>query len=503
MADVFVSYKKEDRAIAQRVVEAIEAEGFTVWWDDDITPRESWDILIEREAEAAKALVVLWTPKSVASEWVRAEAKRGKDLSKLVPFMMQPCQLPLAFSMIQAADLSGWNGDRGDARWRRGMGWVADQCGQPRPVAPAGPAFPPRALLLQAAGIAAAAGLGWAAYNFWPHDESVEERPSATAVSETSEVAKDSTAVVEPPLPHETSEVRPPATAASKTSEVARDPTAAIEPPLPPGLLGEAERALRAFLAAPSNPACEGEAVVYFGFKAVDIDEETVGASIDPLVNLLRECEVSAVLVEGHADAAERDRAFDLASVRSGTVASLLPGAGLPIAAITSASFGSERQAVKAGEGVRFAKNRRVVVRVRGLPRKQVTAEAYKALGLTDAADRSQPFSKILFGYDRTSLDGPEAHAILDTWAALMAENPDIVVLITSSSGSDGDSPGYAITRGGRRAAKVAEYLMSIGAKDSRIQLVGLGPDQNPLPGKDVVSRMANRNVFIQMRRQP
>jgi hypothetical protein len=267
VADVFVSYKKEDRAIAQRVVEAIEAEGFTVWWDDDITPRESWDILIEREAEAAKALIVLWTPKSVASEWVRAEAKRGKDLSKLVPFMMQPCQLPLAFSMIQAADLSGWNGDRGDARWRRGMGWVADQCGQPRPVAPAGPAFPPRALLLQAAGIAAAAGLGWAAYNFWPHDESVEERPSATAVSETSEVAKDSTAVVEPPLPHETSEVRPPATAASKTSEVARDPTAAIEPPLPPGLLGEAERALRAFLAAPSNPACEGEAAVYFGFR--------------------------------------------------------------------------------------------------------------------------------------------------------------------------------------------------------------------------------------------
>jgi hypothetical protein len=108
---------------------------------------------------------------------------------------------------------------------------------------------------------------------------------------------------------------------------------------------------------------------------------------------------------------------------------------------------------VKAGEGVRFAKNRRVVVRVRGLPREQVTAEAYKALGLTDPADRSQPFSKILFAYDRTRLDGPEAFAILDTWAAIIAENPDILVSVTSSSGTDGASAEYAIRLGGRRTA--------------------------------------------------
>lgn len=462
MADVFVSYKKEDRALAQRVVEALEAEGFSVWWDDDITPRESWDMMIEREAAAAKALVVLWTPKSVASEWVRAEAQRGKDLGKLVPFMMQACQLPLAFSMIQAADLSGWGGDRADARWRKAVGWVSDQCGRPQPVAPARPAFPLRAVLLAAAGIVAAAGLGWAVYTFWPVAEAGPgaDEPAAPAIDAAAPVS--------------------------------------TEPPLPEGPLGEAERARRAFLAAPSDPACEGEALIYFDYEAVDIDGPTVAGSVDPLVERLDGCEISAVLVEGHADAAERDRGFDLASARAGTVASLLDS--FPKAAVASASFGSERQAVKAGEGIRLTENRRVALRVRGLPREQVMAEAYKALGLSDPADRSQPFSKILFGYDMAMLFGPEATAILDTWAAIMRENPDVMISVTSSSGTDGASDAYAIRVGERRAMSVAGYLMAVGVDASRIQTVALGPDQNPLPGSDVVSRMANRNVFITVR---
>ncbi|GAA4786694.1 TIR domain-containing protein [Lysobacter hankyongensis] len=469
MADVFVSYKKEDRELAQRVVEAIETEGFTVWWDDDITPRESWDLLIEREADAAKALVVLWTPKSVASEWVRAEAKRGRDLSKLIPFMMQPCQLPLAFSMIQAADLSDWNGDMTDARWRKAMDWIADQCGQARPIAPAKPAFPRGTFWLPATVGVTAAALGWAAYTFWPKETDTARSP-ATPVLDASRPATDSPAV---------------------------------EPPLPTGPLGEAERARRAFLDAPSNPACEGEAALYFDFEAVGIDEATIGASLDPLLERLDECEVSAVLVEGHADAAERNRGFDLASARSGTVASLLVGSGLPKAAIASASFGSERQAVKAGDDIRLAKNRRVVVRVRGLPRKEVTAAAYKALGLLDPADRSQPFSKILFGFDRSRLEGPEAVAILDTWGEIMAENSDIVVVVTGSSGTDGAGREYAFRLGERRAQSVADYLVSIGVEASRIETLALGPDQNPLPGTDVVSRMANRNVSLDKRRMP
>jgi outer membrane protein OmpA-like peptidoglycan-associated protein len=460
MADVFVSYKKEDRALAQRVVEALEATGFSVWWDDDITPRESWDATIEREAHAAKALVVLWTPKSVASDWVRAEAQRGKDLSKLVPFQMQPCQLPLAFSMIQAADLSGWGGDRADPRWAKAVQWVADQCGRPAP-APVKRGFPVRLALLLGGGLVVAAALAWAAITFLP--------------------------VAPPP--------------ADDAAPILPDVQAEAEPALPAGPLGEALAVRRAFLAALSDPACDGEATFTFDSDAALIDAQAVAAAVDPLIERAGVCEISAVLVEGHADAAEQANGFVLGAERAEAVAALLDG--FPRATISRASFGSDDQAVKAGEGIRLAQNRRVVVRLKGMSREQVTAEAYKALGLVDPADRSQPFSKILFGYDRTVFEGDAPLAILATWRDIMAENPDLVVTVTGVAGSDGASDAYAVQVGGRRARAVADYLMSIGADAARIETVALGRDANPLPGADVISRMANRNVFIAVQGQP
>ena len=38
MADIFLSYKKEDRVIAQRLVAALRKAGKSVWWDDALNP---------------------------------------------------------------------------------------------------------------------------------------------------------------------------------------------------------------------------------------------------------------------------------------------------------------------------------------------------------------------------------------------------------------------------------------------------------------------------------
>ena len=83
MADVFVSYAREDRALAERVVRAIESSGYSVWWDDRITPTESFDRLIEQEIADARAVVVLWSANSVQSDWVRIEANYGKKIASL------------------------------------------------------------------------------------------------------------------------------------------------------------------------------------------------------------------------------------------------------------------------------------------------------------------------------------------------------------------------------------------------------------------------------------
>ena len=72
MADVFLSYKRVDRTRARAVVVALQASGRSVWWDEGLTPREAWDATIEREIGLARKVIVLWSQRSVASEWVRS-----------------------------------------------------------------------------------------------------------------------------------------------------------------------------------------------------------------------------------------------------------------------------------------------------------------------------------------------------------------------------------------------------------------------------------------------
>ena len=125
-ADVFVSYKREDVEIARRIVEALRESGISVWWDDGITPRQSWDTEIEQAISAASTVLVLWSPRSVTSDWVRTEAHYGKERGKLVPALIEPCTIPIAFTLTQTVNLSGWNGDRDDRQWRKLLTWITD-----------------------------------------------------------------------------------------------------------------------------------------------------------------------------------------------------------------------------------------------------------------------------------------------------------------------------------------------------------------------------------------
>jgi len=126
VADVFVSYKKEDSDYADRIAAALREAGFTVWWDDGLTPETAWDAALEKEIAEAATVVVLWSPRSVVSEWVRTEAHYGQDRGKLVPVMIEPCTIPLAFMLKQTVNLCAWRGDRADRQWRKLLTWIAD-----------------------------------------------------------------------------------------------------------------------------------------------------------------------------------------------------------------------------------------------------------------------------------------------------------------------------------------------------------------------------------------
>ena len=84
MADIFISYKKEDAGRVIRMVEALRAEGFDVWWDHGIKAGTEWDRSIHKELYAAKVVIAIWSNASVAAPWVKEEATVGKSRGVLV-----------------------------------------------------------------------------------------------------------------------------------------------------------------------------------------------------------------------------------------------------------------------------------------------------------------------------------------------------------------------------------------------------------------------------------
>ena len=118
MADVFLSYARQDADTARRFAEAFRSSGFTVWWDDALRSGETFDETIERALREARAVVVLWSPSSVASRWVRAEATHADRNRTLLPVMIETCQRPIIFELTHTADFTHWRGSLEDKVWQ-------------------------------------------------------------------------------------------------------------------------------------------------------------------------------------------------------------------------------------------------------------------------------------------------------------------------------------------------------------------------------------------------
>jgi adenylate cyclase len=110
MADIFVSYARVDRARVAPLVAALEAQGWSIWWDPEIAPGQEFDRQIAQELDAAKAVIVVWTPASVDSRWVRGEAREAADRGVLVPVRFDKARLPIDARAMHTTDLDGWNG---------------------------------------------------------------------------------------------------------------------------------------------------------------------------------------------------------------------------------------------------------------------------------------------------------------------------------------------------------------------------------------------------------
>lgn len=117
MADIFISYARDDRDRVAPIASALEEEGYTVWWDFDLTPGSTFQNVISENLRGAKCVLVVWSKASINSQWVKEESDDGKRRDILVPAMIDDVEIPLGFRMIQAADLRKWKNDYHDPQW--------------------------------------------------------------------------------------------------------------------------------------------------------------------------------------------------------------------------------------------------------------------------------------------------------------------------------------------------------------------------------------------------
>src|SRR5215472_12039947 len=108
MADIFISYSKVDHALALKLATFLEAEGWSVWWDKSLGAADLYRDEIMKQLVSARAVISIWTPNSIRSDWVRAEAGTAKKEGKLIPVKTPDvayADIPLPFGEMHTENL--------------------------------------------------------------------------------------------------------------------------------------------------------------------------------------------------------------------------------------------------------------------------------------------------------------------------------------------------------------------------------------------------------------
>ena len=83
MADIFVSYSKQDRLLALKLSSWLETQGWTTWRDKTVVADDIRDENVT-ELNQARAVIVLWSAASVGSPHILHEAIAARDAKKLL-----------------------------------------------------------------------------------------------------------------------------------------------------------------------------------------------------------------------------------------------------------------------------------------------------------------------------------------------------------------------------------------------------------------------------------
>lgn len=174
LADIFLSYARADQPRVEKLAAALEAAGYSVWWDRHLGSGAEFANDIERALAEAKHVIVCWSEHGIRSRWVRDEASEAADQHKLLSLSLDGTVPPMGFRQYNATDISGWKGGALPAALLTGLG---------RTAVTTAPAFEPQRRFRPAFAVLAALALGSIAFGaFWfTRDDGKEEIAQTTS----------------------------------------------------------------------------------------------------------------------------------------------------------------------------------------------------------------------------------------------------------------------------------------------------------------------------------
>ena len=121
MAEVFISYSREDTNIVRNIADGLQRSGINVFWDSSRLSSGDFMGRLAAELRQSKCVVVCWSRRAVQSQWVLSECRVAATRSKLLPVKIEPIHdsdIPVPFAEISARDLSSWRGGLADRQWQ-------------------------------------------------------------------------------------------------------------------------------------------------------------------------------------------------------------------------------------------------------------------------------------------------------------------------------------------------------------------------------------------------
>lgn len=119
MADVFISYAEADRERVRLLADALQALGFGVSWDRQLTGEKDYADIVGRQLHDARVVVMVLSSASVRSTTVRDEAAYARGEGRLLPVLFDRVAIPLGFGHYEAEDLTRWKGSAKAPEMRR------------------------------------------------------------------------------------------------------------------------------------------------------------------------------------------------------------------------------------------------------------------------------------------------------------------------------------------------------------------------------------------------